>query len=236
MVQIQSFRDLISISLADKPQTIFVDAMGTLFGLRASVGDIYAQIAQDFGVMVDPNLLNQSFFKSFKNSPPLAFAQSDLVQLKVLEYQWWKSLAVQAFAHINALEKFRNFDVFFQVLYDYFATETPWFVYPDVIPTLEFWQQQGIQLGIISNFDSRLYRVLTVLQLDHFFRTITLSSMGETAKPDVQIFKTALQAYDCLPEKAWHIGDSLKEDYEGAIAAGLKAFLIERHEGGGHPQ
>lgn len=230
MMKIQSFSDLISVSVRKKPQVIFVDAMGTLFGLRDSVGDIYAQIAKDFGVTVEPNLLNQAFFKSFKNSPPLAFAQSDLVQLKILEYQWWKSLAAQAFAQINALEAFRDFDDFFQVLYDYFATDKPWFVYSDVITTLEFWQQQGISLGIISNFDSRLYTVLIQLRLKDFFSTITLSSMGETAKPDVHIFKTALQNYDCLPEQAWHIGDSLKEDYEGAIAAGLTAFLIERHE------
>ncbi len=228
MVKIQSFSDLTPLSLTDKPQVIFVDAMGTLFGLRDSVGDIYAQIAQEFGVTVEADLLNQAFFKSFKNSPPLAFAQSDLIQLRILEYQWWKTLAAQAFNEINALEKFRDFDQFFQTLYNYFATDQPWFVYPNVIPILEFWQKQGIQLGVISNFDSRLYAVLIHLQLKDFFSTITLSSMCETAKPDVHIFKTALQAYNCLPEQAWHIGDSLKEDYEGAIAAGLKAFLIER--------
>ena len=34
----------------DKPQVIFFDAMGTLFGLRETVGEIYAAIAVSFGV------------------------------------------------------------------------------------------------------------------------------------------------------------------------------------------
>jgi putative hydrolase of the HAD superfamily len=35
-----------------KPQVIFLDAVGTLFGLKGSVGAIYSQIAADFGVEV----------------------------------------------------------------------------------------------------------------------------------------------------------------------------------------
>ncbi|MEB3310126.1 MAG: HAD-IA family hydrolase [Snowella sp.] len=228
MTPIQSFTDLISPSQTEPPQVIFCDAMGTLFGLRDSVGKIYAQIAQDFDVWVEESALNQAFYTTFKKAPPLAFAQPDAIQLAALEYEWWKTLVAESFDQINALKKFSDFEEFFRVLYDYFATKKPWFVYPDVIDTLQFWQKQKIPLGIISNFDSRLYTVLTQLQLKDFFSTITISSRYKIAKPDIQIFQSALQYYDCSPQQAWHIGDSLKEDYEGAIAAGLQAFLIER--------
>ncbi len=36
----------------EKPQVIFLDAVGTLFGVKGSVGAIYSQIAADFGVEV----------------------------------------------------------------------------------------------------------------------------------------------------------------------------------------
>ena len=81
MTQIQSFSELVPFFEAEPPQVIFFDAMGTLFGLRGSVGDIYGQIAESYGVKVDSTQLNQAFFASFKNAPPLAFGKSDPVLL-----------------------------------------------------------------------------------------------------------------------------------------------------------
>ncbi|HEY9641276.1 MAG TPA: HAD-IA family hydrolase [Coleofasciculaceae cyanobacterium] len=48
------------------------------------------------------------------------------------------------------------------------------------------------------------------------------------AKPHPQVFQAALEKHGCLPQQAWHIGDSLKEDYEGAIAAGIRAIWLKR--------
>ena len=230
MTQIQSFAELVPLFEAEPPQAIFFDAMGTLFGLRGSVGDIYGQIAESYGVKVDPTPLNQAFFESFKNAPPLAFGESDPVLLAELEYQWWYAIAFQAFNQIQALEKFRDFDRFFQTLYEHFASEKPWFVYPDVIPILNSWQQKEVKLAIISNFDSRLDQVLTHLELTNFFSEVICSSRHKIAKPDSRIFQFALEQFNCLPSQAWHIGDSLREDYNGATTAGLKAFLIQHSD------
>ena len=230
MKQIQSFAELVPLFEAEPPQVIFFDAMGTLFGLRGSVGDIYGQIAESYGVKVDSTQLNQAFFASFKNAPPLAFGESDPILLAELEYQWWYAIASQTFSHIRALEKFRDFDQFFQTLYEHFASEKPWFVYPDVIPTLNYWQQKEVKLGVISNFDSRLDQVLTHLELTNFFSQIIFSSRQKIAKPDPKIFQFALDQFNCFPNQAWHIGDSLREDYNGANTAGLKAFLIQRSD------
>jgi putative hydrolase of the HAD superfamily len=230
MTQIQSFAELVPRFEAEPPQVIFFDAMGTLFGLRGSVGDIYGKIAQSFGVQVNSAQLNQAFFDSFKNAPPLAFGESDPILLADLEYEWWYAIASQAFSQIEALEKFDDFDQFFQTLYEHFASEEPWFVYADVMPILKDWQQQGIQLGVISNFDSRLNQVLTHLELINFFNQIIYSSRYKIAKPDPRIFQFALDQFNCLPSQAWHIGDSLREDYNGANTLGIKAFLIQRSD------
>jgi putative hydrolase of the HAD superfamily len=230
MTQIQSFTELVPLFEAEPPQVIFFDAMGTLFGLRGSVGDIYGEIAESYGVQVDSSQLNQAFFESFKNAPPLAFGESDPILLSNLEYQWWYAIAFQAFNQIQALENFRDFDQFFQTLYEHFASDKPWFVYPDVIPILNDWQQKEVKLAIISNFDSRLDQVLTHLELTDFFSQIICSSRQKIAKPDPKIFQFALDQFNCLPSQTWHIGDSLREDYNGATTAGLKAFLIQRSD------
>lgn len=54
-----------------QPKVIFLDAVGTLFGVRGSVGEVYGAIAQGFGVVTEPKALNLAFYQSFKESEPL---------------------------------------------------------------------------------------------------------------------------------------------------------------------
>ena len=53
--------------------------------------------------------------------------------------------------------------------------------------------------------------------------------MEGVAKPDPAIFERALARAGVAPHEALHVGDSLREDYHGARAAGLSALLLERH-------
>ena len=212
----------------EEPKVIFLDAVGTLFGVRGSVGEIYSAIAEQAGVITDPELVNQAFYQKFKAASSPAFPGVPAEQIPELEFQWWEAIAKQTFATVGVLEQFTNFSSFFAQLYAYFASSQPWYVYPDVIPALQQWQQQGIELGIISNFDSRLHAVIELLELRSYFSSITISSITGSAKPDRQIFLSALNQHHCHPHQAWHIGDSLKEDYYGSKALGIRAFLIER--------
>lgn len=212
----------------DQPQVIFLDAVGTLFGIRGSVGEIYANFAAQAGVIVNPTQLNQAFMESFYQAPKL---NSSLVigdELVTLERAWWESVAAKSFAAVGVLEVFPNFSAFFQDLFDHFALADPWYVYDDVPEVLESWQQRGIKLGVVSNFDSRLYPVLEVLELAHFFDSVTISTHVGAAKPDPNIFKIALENYDLEPIQAWHIGDSWSEDVIGAEQAGLGAIWLNR--------
>ncbi|MDJ0844231.1 HAD-IA family hydrolase [Crocosphaera sp.] len=213
-----------------QPQVIFLDAVGTLFGVKGSVGEVYSHLAAQVGIKCDPSLLETAFYQQFKKAPPLAFSGVDIMSVSDLEYQWWYRVAYDTYEAANVMAQFKDFDGFFRQLYDYFATPHPWFLYTDVFPALQHWQNQGIALGIISNFDSRIYEVLDIFGLTNFFQTITISSTTGTAKPDGNIFIEALEKHDCQPEEAWHIGDSKKEDYEGANYVGINAFLLERND------
>ncbi|MEM8780468.1 MAG: HAD-IA family hydrolase, partial [Cyanobacteria bacterium P01_G01_bin.49] len=211
-----------------QPKVIFFDAVGTLFGVRGTVGEVYSYLASTVGLQCSADHLEIAFVEKFKMSPPLAFPGVDIIDVPQLEYQWWYQVTHNTFAEIEMVDKFADFDDFFRQLYDYFATPDPWFLYTDVFPALKYWQKQGIELGIISNFDSRIYEVLDLFGLSNFFSTITISSTTGTAKPHPNIFMKALEQYQCQPEEVWHIGDSQKEDYEGAKAVGIIPFLLER--------
>jgi putative hydrolase of the HAD superfamily len=212
------------------PQVIYLDAVGTLFGVRDSVGDQYAKVATDFGVKLDAEAINRSFYQSFQSAPRISFPNLPQSEIPTAEYQWWRSLAEQTFRQTGDFIKFSDFDIFFQQLYVYFATTKPWYVYEDVILALDCWQNQGITLGVLSNFDSRIYKVIVALGLEHYFDSITISTESGAAKPESSIFQVALakNQIERSPDLAWHIGDSFSEDYEGATAVGITAFWLNR--------
>lgn len=226
------YPSLAAIALPDVlPNVIFLDAVGTLFGVQGSVGEVYGKLARSFGVDVSIELLNDAFYQSFQASSPAAFPGVALNAIPQYEYAWWRSIAIATFQRIGVLDKFAAFESFFECLYAHFATAEPWVLYPDVIPTLSHWQQQGIPLGIISNFDTRLYAVLRALTLDTFFTSVTISTEVGAAKPSPTIFVEALQKHNCLAHQAWHIGDSKNEDYQAAQQAGLQGIWLQDRTG-----
>ena len=211
-----------------EPKVIFLDAVGTLFGIRGSVGEVYSAFAAQAGVQVSPQRLDDAFIHSFKASSAPTFPGVALEQIPEREFQWWGAIAKSTFEQVGVFNQFRDWDAFFNQLYLHFATADPWYVYDDVLPALNRWRQLGIELGVISNFDTRLTKVLEHLQLKGVFASITVSSTVGAAKPEPEIFMAALNKHHCSANQAWHIGDSQTEDYDGADAAGLSPFLLQR--------
>jgi putative hydrolase of the HAD superfamily len=212
-----------------KPKVIFLDAVGTLFGVKGSVGKIYSQIAEEFGVEVSAQILDKNFIKSFKSAPAPIFFDADIKDIPQREYDWWQIIALNTFEGAGVLKDFSDFSAFFSELYIHFGTTEPWYVYPDVTLALMNWRRLGVELGVLSNFDSRLYLVLQGLGLKEYFSSVTISTQVRAAKPDPEIFKFALNKHKCSPEDAWHIGDSITDDYEGAKAVGMRGIWINRN-------
>lgn len=211
-----------------QPQAILLDAVGTLFGVRDSVGQIYGEVASKYGVNCAAEILDRHFYTAFKAAPPCVFPDVAMIDIPQSEYQWWKALNQQTFTTAGVWADFSDFDAFFDELYRYFATSAAWEIYPDTIMALTKWQQAGIPLGVLSNFDSRLYAVLKALDLEQYFATVTISTEAGAAKPQAEIFIAALTKHQCAPAAAWHIGDSEIDDYLGASGAGIMAIWIDR--------
>jgi len=84
-----------------QPSLIFLDAVGTLFGVKGSVGAIYAQLALDFGVTVKVDRLDRAFYQSFKSAPRMAFPDIAPDEIPRYEKQWWRSIAVATFTQLE---------------------------------------------------------------------------------------------------------------------------------------
>ena len=211
-------------------KVIFLDAAGTLFDVRGSVGEVYGKFARSWGITVSNEDLNTAFFQSFASASPMAFPGIEAAKIPQLEFEWWQAVAAKAFQIAGVFNQFSDFPKFFAELYAHFAIAEPWFVYPDVLPALNRWQQQGIELAVVSNFDSRIYAVLKALNLAEYFTSVTISTEVGAAKPQSQIFTVALQKHNCIAENVLHIGDSFKADYCGAKNAGLNAIWLNRQQ------
>jgi len=215
----------------EQPKVIFLDAVGTLVGVKGSVGEVYGDIARKYGVEVPVSSLNQAFFLSFQAAEPMAFPGTAPDEIPAREFEWWLAIARRTFQQAGVFDQFLDFSSFFAELYAHFATPLPWFVYPDVLPALRYWQKKGIELGLVSNLDSRIYAIFQAFDLTQFFTTITISSEVGAAKPNTQIFRASLQKHQCQPGDAWHIGDSYKEDYQAAKSIGIRGIWLKREKG-----
>lgn len=214
---------------ANRPKVIFLDAVGTLFGVQQNVGEMYLNVTRRFGVEADSKVLDQAFYQSFRSMPfPMAFPGVPVEEVPRKEYEWWEAIAQDTFKRAGLYDQFSDFSAFFAELYRYFASPEPWFIYPDTIPFLNYWHSQGIGLGVLSNFDTRIHAVLDALGLTHYFSSVTISTEVGAAKPNPLIFEAALAKHSAPAETAWHIGDSFEEDYEGAKAVGIRAIWLKR--------
>lgn len=209
---------------------IFFDAAGTLFDVRGRVGEIYASIACKYGVDADAAKLEAGFRRAFLKQPPIAFSpdlhESELTRL---EKQWWHSLVREVFAGAS---DFTRFDEYFDEVFDLFRTPEGWELFDDAHPVLERLHSRGLKIGMISNFDSRVFDVLRAFDLEKYFSGIHISSRVGAAKPDAAIFQAALAAHRLEPQQAWHIGDSLRDDALGASAVGMNALWLDRKNRG----
>lgn len=102
-------------------------------------------------------------------------------------------------------------------------------LFDDVPAFLERVSQMGLQTALVTNSSVRSQSLkIEVVGLHCFFDAIVISGAHGTAKPDPAIFQIALDALECDPGHAWHIGDSLSTDVAGAVAAGLTSVWINR--------
>lgn len=222
------FANTIDMIERTKIKAVFFDAGGTLFETRGSVGEIYHSFAGKYQVVTDPIRLQREFEQSFRRQPPLAFSrETPADSIAALEKGWWRTLVREVFAEVGP---FPAFDEFFDEVYEAFGGSRLWRVFDGVESTLEALKGHGLKLGVISNFDSRLFNVLEACGLRGYFDSIHVSTLAGAAKPAPEIFREALLAHGLEPSQACHIGDHPREDVEGAIAVGMRAILLDHHQ------
>ena len=100
--------------------------------------------------------------------------------------------------------------------------------YPDAVPALRALRDAGWARVVVSNWDASLHERLAETGLAGLVDGAVASAELGAAKPDGAIFARGLALAGAQPGDAWHVGDDVEADVEGALAAGIRPVLLAR--------
>ncbi len=83
----------------------------------------------------------------------------------------------------------------------------------------------GLRLGLISNSHRCLASFQSHFELDGLIAATVSSSEHGFMKPHPSIFSAALRLVDVPAAEALMVGDSVRQDVDGALGAGMRAAL-----------
>jgi putative hydrolase of the HAD superfamily len=201
-------------------KVITFDAGNTLIRLSRPVGVTYATVAKRFGAELNPADLEHGFRAAWKTVPRLP----DVPGPRPDDGRgWWQDVVLQTLE--NARVEVEPFNDFFDAVYQEFAVPGVWRLEPGSLELLQDLRSAGFRLGIVSNFDLRLYEILKHVGVLDLFEQIVVSSQVGAEKPSPRIFEEALRRFAVEPAELLHVGDDEKTDGDGARAIGIQTFI-----------
>ncbi len=211
-------------------RAVTFDLTGTLIH-APRLGDIYSEVLGRHGVKVAPERAAGLVREVWRELDCAAHPAHDRFTAHPQGARgWWRRLLERFCERLEAPSAgpFAAAELF-----ERFAGPDAWEVYPEVGEVLAELRRLGLTLGLISNWDERLPRLLGGLDLAPLLDVVVYSQEVGAEKPHQRIFTAALDRLDLPPPRVLHVGDRRRQDVEGARAVGMRALLLSREDGDG---
>src|SRR5262245_7383934 len=203
-------------------QAVFFDVGGTVLQVRPSVGHVYAAAAEKLGYPVDPDQINRAFRQAWKRSL-LRRREAEYVTSDEVLRDEWRIIVGESFDGLLPGEAARRA---FEDLFEHFAGPEPWSLAPRALETFRTLKAEGLVLGVLSNWDSRLTSILATLGVLDFFDHLVISHAVKVEKPHPLIFEEAARSAGRDRAGLLMVGDSWEQDIAPALALGWRAVWL----------
>jgi putative hydrolase of the HAD superfamily len=210
-------------------RAVLLDAGLTLLRADPSLGGVYSRVTRAHGREVREADFERAAEAAFhaQAADHRAAGEEGLRTSDDHERVSWRQHARRVVDAIPAMAGV-DFDRWFEDLYGDFGSARAWAPYDDAVPAVEALRRRGLRLAVVSNWDSRLTRILEEHGLRTRFDTVVISAEVGWRKPHPAIFRRTLEALGVAPGEVLHVGDSVGDDVEGARAAGVRPVLLDR--------
>ena len=211
-------------------RAVTFDLTGTLIH-APRLGEIYSEVLGRHGVEVAPERAAGLMREVWRELDCLSHPARDrFADHPQGARGWWRRLLDRL---CERLEAPRPSPFAAAELFERFAGPDAWEIYPEVGEVLAELRRRGFALGLISNWDERLPRLLDGLGLASLLDVVVYSQEVGAEKPHQRIFTTMLGRLELPPTRVLHVGDRRRQDVEGARAVGMRALLLDRRGTGG---
>lgn len=209
-----------------KVEMVFFDAGGTLLDPHPSFPELFARTCADSGYEISSAQVAEVQERLAPHLTELV-DEADLPHAPSLSPE--ASRTFWTFTYRRFLGELGITDeAMTEKLYERFSSFESYRLYEDVKPTLDAVERAGYRLGLISNFDSWLEKMLIEMEVGHVFDTSVISGMVGVEKPDPEIYRIAVERAGVDPTRCVHVGDSPRTDMEPAGVVGITPILIDR--------
>lgn len=217
--------DSTNVKYFEGVKAVFFDAGNTLLSASPDVATSYAETAQKYGCRAQAADIRARFprlWRDYEQKRKDFLFKTDRDGTK----KFWETFVSEVFEPYKT--EISDFKAFFDELYEKFASEKAWRLFDDALFTLEYLKRKGYRLAVVSNWDYRLEGIIRNLGLSAYFEEVFISSEIGFEKPSPEIFYFALQKMSLAAADTLHVGDSVHDDAEGALAAGIRPVIIFR--------
>jgi putative hydrolase of the HAD superfamily len=200
-------------------RAVFFDAVGTLLFPSAPVARTYAEHAGRFGCTITEEQVRTGFRSAFAKQDELDRAAGWRTD-EARERSRWQAIVADVLVG-TAPDCFES-------LWGWFRRPAAWTVHPESGEVLRTLAARGFVVGMGSNFDSRLRPLVDGFpELAPVRDRCVISSVVGWRKPAREFFRALTEAADCKPGELLYVGDDMRNDFEGAMAAGLRPVLLD---------